>query len=99
MVLTNTTFLGCGFKSLGFLVLSPMGAAGTKQKWFLQRLNMMYMSTIRTRPLQHYHKRNRHPSSHGIYTESCECSETFFEALAVSNIPISEGRDLINPHS
>lgn len=30
MVLTNTTFLGCGFKSLGFRVLSPMGAAGKK---------------------------------------------------------------------
>lgn len=27
--LTNTTFLGCGFKSLGLCVLSPMGAAQT----------------------------------------------------------------------
>lgn len=31
MVLTNTTFLGCGFKSLGFRVLSVIGAAWTEQ--------------------------------------------------------------------
>lgn len=30
-LLTNISFLGCGFKSLGFRVLSPMGAARAKR--------------------------------------------------------------------
>lgn len=37
-LLTKTNFLGCGFKSLGFRVLSRIGAEWTERKVFMKNI-------------------------------------------------------------